>query len=264
MVDSGDKERSMGPGSSGLRTTQVRYLRELQKRHKLTASEMARLSQVYAERLDIKGLAFTHQAAWAWLNGTRAPRPEHRRALAMIFQVPIGELNRAFDQLEHAIESSTLLRPVTVRVERNDRTFEYRLTISGSIDLDKPALYRNWEELFQPAPVRLRRHMEKIHCSQFGWIHDSSVSPLVRYARSLVPLATERTALADVSSADKKIWFVYLPTGVLDFGVAYKEGPWLCLVKAESQKPEMRKYLLKRVDLIGHVSGKVLFHVDPL
>lgn len=238
------------------------YLRELQKRHKITASEMARLSQVFADVLQQPTLAFTQQAAWAWVNGTRTPRPEHRKSLAMIFQVPLEDLNRVMDG--SAQIPRPIVRPVTVYVRGDDREFDYRLTVKTSIDFGRPAIYKGWGEIFQPPPVRLQRHFKRLTHTLFGWIPDRSVSPMVRYPRSLAPLSEDRAALGNENTVDKHVWFVYRPDGMLDFGIAFQEGRWLHLTKPNQPDEPVQKYPLSRVDLVGYVAGRVLFHLDLL
>jgi len=225
---------------------------------------MARLSRVFAESLQEPNLAFKQQAAWAWLNGTRTPRPEHRKALAMIFQVPWEELNRALDETSPISNERPVVRPVMVHLQRNDRDFEYRLTVRNDIDLAQPAVYRHWAEMFQPEPVRLKRHLERIDCACYGWIPDVSISPLVRYPRSMVPLKTGRAALTDANSIEKRGWFVYRPDGQLDFGIAFQEGRWPHLAKSNRPGAATERYPLSRVDLVGYVSGRVLFRIELL
>lgn len=247
-----------------LRAAQMVYLQELQKRQKTSASEMARLSRVLADRLQQPGLAFKQQAAWSWLKGTRSPRREHRISLAMIFRVPLDELNRGLEGPVKVPDMTPIVRPAVVHVHRNDRDFEYYATVKGEIDLSRPAIYKNWGDLFRPPPVRLQRHFNGLKCSLFGWVPDSSLSPLVRYSRSLVPLNEQRTALGDENTVDKRIWFVYMPGDVLDFGIAFQEGRWLHLSKPNLPGAPAQKILRSRADLVGYVAGKVLFHLDLL
>ena len=246
------------------RASQVAYLRDLQKRHKISAPEMARLSRVFADSLQQPSLAFKQQAAWAWLNGTRTPRPEHRRALALIFQVPWEELNRALDESPPISTEKPVVRPVLVHLQRNDRDFEYRLTVRNDIDLAQPAVYRHWAEVFQPEPVRLKRHLERSDYACYGWVPDTSLSPLVRHPRSMVPLSAGRSALGDVNTIDKRCWFLYLPDGKLDFGIAFQEGRWLHLAKPNRSGTATERYPLSRVDLVGYIAGRVLFQVELL
>jgi transcriptional regulator with XRE-family HTH domain len=243
---------------------QVQYLRDLQKRHGLTMREIARRSRVLAEELGQPKLAVQHQAVSAWLSGTRNPRAEHRRLLSMIFQVPLDELNRGCDGVFDQRNTSAILNPVAVHVHGVDRSFEYRLTLRNDIDLNVPAVYRHWAEIFRPWPAPLARHFGRLKYKLFGWIPDRVASPLVRYPRSLVPLSTGGVTLREEDLADQRIWFVYLPDGSLDAGIASREGRWLVLLKGSESGPDARKYPLARVDLVGYVTGKTLFHLGPI
>jgi hypothetical protein len=247
-----------------LRTAQMVYLQELQKRQKTSASEMARLSRVLADKLQQPGLAFKQQAAWSWFKGTRSPGREHRMSLAMIFRIPLEDLERGLDGPVQVPDTTPIVRPVVIQVRRNDREFEYHATVKGEIDLGRPAIYKNWEDMFRPTPLRLQRHFKGLQCSLFGWVPDKSLSPLVRYSRSLVPLNEERLALGDENNVDKRIWFVYLPGEVVDFGIAFQEGRWLHLSRPNLPGAPVQRILRSRVDLVGYVVGKVLFHLDLL
>ena len=240
------------------------YLQELQKRQKTSASEMARLSRVLADKLQQPGLAFKHQAAWSWFKGTRSPGREHRMSLAMIFRIPLEELERGLEGSVQVPDTKPIVRPVVIQVRRNDREFEYHATVKGEIDLGRPAIYKNWDDMFRPTPLRLQRHFKRLQCSLFGWVPDESLSPMVRYSRSLVPLNEHRLALGDENNVDKRIWFVYLTGEVLDFGIAFQEGRWLYLSKPNLPGAPVQRILRSRVDLVGYVAGKVLFHLDLL
>jgi hypothetical protein len=80
----------------------------------------------------------------------------------------------------------------------------------------------------------------------------------------MVPLNVARTALGDVNAIDKRGWFIYLPDGKLDFGIAFREGPWLHLAKPNRPGTATERYPLSRVDLVGYIAGRVLFRIDPL
>lgn len=248
----------------GERQTQARYLRELQKRVGLKVREIARRSRVFADSLGEPTTAFGHQAVSSWLNGTRNPRPEHRRLLAMIFHVPLAEFNRGCDGPTSEIDADSILKPVVVHVQGLDQTFNYSLTIKSSVDLSRPAIFQHWTDLFHPWPAPLVKHFGRTTATLFGLVPDRSASPLIRYARSLVPLDTNRAALQDEGSTDKKIWFLYLPDGVIEVGIAFREGHWIFVSRPNVPGREMQKYPLSRVDLIGWVTGKILFHLDPV
>lgn len=244
------------------REEQVVFLEKLRSRHGINASEMSRLSRVFAQRFQQATLAFKQQAAWAWLNGTRTPNGEHRRALAMMFQIPLDQLNLGLDGPQALPDTRPVIRPAVVHLRKGYRDFIHRLTVRSDIDFSRAAIYRNWGDLFEPPAVRLRRHFGRCKASLFGWIPDHSMSPLVHHARSLVPLNDQRAALGDATTIDKRIWFLYLPGGQLDFGIAFQEGRWLHLSKPNFPHAPAQQYLRSRIDLVGYVSGRVLFHID--
>jgi transcriptional regulator with XRE-family HTH domain len=248
----------------GERKLQAQYLRDLQRRQGLTLREIARRSRVFAEALEQPELAFKHQAVSSWLSGTRNPRPGHRRLLAMIFEVPLEDLNRGCDGVFDSLNTGAILKPVMVHVHGVERSYEYKLTLRSDIDLDRPAVYQSWAEIFRPWPAPLMRHFGRLKYTLFGWIPDTSASPMVRYPRSLVPLSTRRTSLRKENFGEQKIWFVYLPDGSLDLGIASREGRWLVLLRRRGSGSEAQKYPLARVDLVGYVTGKTLFHLGPI
>jgi transcriptional regulator with XRE-family HTH domain len=248
----------------GARQTQARYLRELRKRLDLKVREISRRSRVFADTLGEPKTGFGHQAVSAWLNGTRNPRPEHRRVLAMIFHVPLAEFNRGCDGPTSEIDADSILKPVIVHVQGHDQTFDYSLTIKRSMDLSRPAIFQHWTDIFHPWPAPLIKHFGRLTATLFGLVPDKSASPLIRYARSLVPLDTTRAALQSESSTDKKIWFLYLPNGLIEVGIAFRDGPWILVSKPNTPDRHIQKYPLSRVDLIGWVTGRILFYLDPL
>jgi hypothetical protein len=58
----------------------------------------------------------------------------------------------------------------------------------------------------------------------------------------------------------RRVWFIHLPDGTLDVGIAYKEGNSLFFVKYNEKT--IRQYPLSRIDLIGCAIGRVLFQID--
>lgn len=244
------------------REEQAGFLEKLRKQHGINAAEMARLSRVFAQKFQQPTLAFKQQAAWAWMNGTRTPNAEHRRALAMIFRISLAELNLRLDGPQALPDPSPVIRPAVVYVRKGYRDFVHRLTVRSDIDFGRAAIYRDWGEMFEPPAVRLRRHFGRCKTSLYGWIPDQSMSPLIHHPRSLVPLNDQRAALGDATTIDKRIWFLYLPGGQLDFGIAFQEGRWLHLSKPNLSHGRAQQYLRSRTDLVGYVLGRVLFHID--
>lgn len=179
----------------------------------------------------------------------------------MIFHVSLEELNRACDGGDfEEVDADQILKPVIVQVHGNDRFFEYRLSVRNDIDLGQPAIYQHWADMFRPWPAPLVRHFGRLRYTLFGWIPDASASPLVRNPRSLVPLETRRSLPQGPDPFDKQIWFVYLPNGALDAGIAFREGRTLVLSKPKGPGSTTQTFPLSRVDLVGRVMGRTLFH----
>src|ERR1041385_5947927 len=88
------------------------YLHHLRNRSGLSVREIARRSRVLAEALHEPRLAFQHQAMSGWLNGKRKPTIEHRKALAMIFQISLQELNNGLDGPLDRARADAVLKPV--------------------------------------------------------------------------------------------------------------------------------------------------------
>jgi transcriptional regulator with XRE-family HTH domain len=242
--------------------SQAQYLRDLQQRHGLTLREIARRSAALADALGQPQLAFTHQAISAWLSGTRNPRFHHRQAMAMIFNVALQKMNHTLDAaVFEQIRADTILKPAVVVVHGNERSFEHRLTLRSDMDFSQPAVFASWTEIFRPFPARLVRHFSRLKYSLFGWIPDRSAYPLIRHARSLVPLEEHRALSAGVHSVNKEVWFVTLPGGKVDAGIAVRDGRWLVLSKPGEANQLTQRYPFSRIDLIGRVTAKPLFHL---
>jgi transcriptional regulator with XRE-family HTH domain len=241
------------------------YLRDLQKRHGLTVREVARRSRVLADALHQPRLAFQHQAMSGWLNGKRKPTYEHRRALALIFQVSLEELSRGLDGPLDPNSAGAVLKPVIVHVRGNKQLFRHHASLPSSLDLTRPAVYRRWTDLFQPWPAALIRHFREINHDLFGWIPDNSAGPLIAHPRSLVLVNTSAAHLEEAEAVQKRIWFIYVPGGNLDVGIAHREGRSLVLSKFDHDHSTLsKKYPLSRIDIVGHVTGKIMFHLDVL
>jgi hypothetical protein len=179
----------------------------------------------------------------------------------MIFHVTVDEMNRGCDGAAfNHLDADVILKPVTIDVYGNEQLFEYKLTIRGEIDLSRPAVYQHWADMFRPWPAPLMRHFGRVKHELFGWIADRSGSPIVRNPRCLVPLEAHRSLPHGPDNIDSQIWFVYLPEGKLEVGIAFREGRWVVLSKA-IESGVVRRYLLSRVDLVGRVAGKPLFHL---
>jgi len=240
-------------------------LHHLQNRSGLSVREVARRSRVLAEALHEPRLAFQHQAMSGWLNGKRKPTMQHRKALALIFQVSLEELNSGLDGPLDQASADAVLKPVLVHVRGNRQSFEHKATLPSSLDISRPAVYRRWTDLFHPWPGALIRHFREIDHDLFGWIPDNSAGPLIAHPRSLVLVNTSAARLEEAEAVQKRIWFVYVPGGDLDVGIAHREGRSLVLSKfSHDQSAVSKRYPLSRIDIVGHVTGKILFHLDVL
>ena len=226
----------------------------MQQRQGFSAREIARRSEIFAEALGRPHEAFTHRAVSAWLNGTRNPKLEHRRLLAIVLGVGLEELNHALDDPFDTARAASIVRTVGVRVIGQDRAFEYRLTIRGDLDLSRPAIYRHWADMFLPWPAVLVRHFGRSKHNVYGWIPSATTKESLG---ALVPLDTRQTKLERTGSLEQHTWFVYLPGRILEVGDATREGRWLMFRKHDAV--ERRRYPMSRSDLVGRVIGKPLF-----
>ncbi len=222
--------------------------------------QAARISKTLASELGQPDAAFSHESMSAWLAGIRTPRPRHRHLLASILQVPIEDLNRACDGFSQ-VDPNAILTTVLVHVYGNDRSFEYPLTIKKTLDLSRPAVYKNWAEMFHPEPAPLTTHFHRLQAELFGWIPNTGVSPMVLFPQTLIPLNTQNLRPDQATALQKRIWFIYTPEGQLDVGFAFQQGRTLVLSKAGPKGMTFRKYPLARVDLVGHAIQPLLFHV---
>jgi hypothetical protein len=234
----------------------------LQQRQGVSAREIARRGKVIAVALQKPQLAFTHRAVCGWLNGMRNPSLEHRRVLAVILCVSLDELNHGCDGPFDEQEAAATLKQVTVRVLGKERTFEYRMTVSSRVDLDRPAVYQHWADMFSPWPASLVRHLGRTKHDLFGWIPGLARSPSLHEAGVLVALNAQRPKLDPAGTLDAPTWFVYLPGGRLDIARAVREDRWLVLSRTDIHGLKVERYPLSRIDLVGRVTGRALFEVN--
>jgi transcriptional regulator with XRE-family HTH domain len=227
------------------------------RRRNLSARELAWRSKTFARDLGQPDQAFVRQTVSFWLKGTRSPRFEHRKMLAEILEVPLQELNR---EIEGDESGSGAMKNVNVRVYGADgATFEYRLTLAERVDLRRPAVYGHWGDMFSSRPAPLMRHFRAVKHKLFGWIPDNSGYPVVLCAPCLVPLKTEPLTVESSVTTQHRVWFVHLPDRTLDVGFVYQERHSLFLVKP--QEKQVGEYPLSSIDLVGYVTGKVLFQI---
>lgn len=245
-------------GKKVKREKQAHYLNELLRRRRLSARELAWRSEAVAKELGRADLAFSRQTVSLWLNGSREPRLEHRKMLSVILDVPLPELNHEIDEEELGVEVGN---NVNVQVYGTDSaTFEYSLTLAEGVDLLHPAVYQHWADMFSSRPAPLMRHFRAMKYELFGWIPDDSGYPFVMHAPCLVPLNTDRLVVESSVTNQRRVWFMYLRDRALKVGFAYGKGHALFLLAPNRKRVE--GYPLSSVDLIGYVTGKVLFHID--
>jgi transcriptional regulator with XRE-family HTH domain len=244
------------------RRSQSEYLRQLTKSDGRSLRAIAALSARVAQELGEPRKAFTHQALSKWLNGSAYPSREHRELLAAaIFKVPFDEFNRGCDGPGTTASIDSVFRAVSAIVHRGGEEFRYRnLTIKGKIDLQKPAIYSNWFDMFDPKPRSLAHHFTNVCYDAFGWVPDESAMPIVPYPLAMVPVITKSLRLEDRHSVDKRVWFIYLPDGSIDVGFACRDGNCLLLAKAPTHR--FKSYPFGRIDLIGYVTGKTVFRLE--
>lgn len=214
-----------------------------------------------AEALQRPELAFTHRAVSGWLAGTRNPSLEHRRLLAPILGVSLDELNHGCDRPFNEQGAAATLRPVNVRVLGKERTFEYRMTVSAGVDLDQPAVYQHWADMFSPWPASLARHFAHMKHDLYGWVPGGVHSSSIRRAGALVALDAHRTKLDPAGTVDPHTWFIYLPGERLAIRKAVREDRWLVMIDPSDPR-KIERCPLSRVDLVGRVSGRRLLEIE--
>jgi len=234
--------------------------------HQLSAREVARRSELIAEDSGKPHLAFGHQAVSSWVNGTRHPNAEHKAILSTIFEIPLAEFNQGCDGDAVPIDVQSRFKPMTVSVRGTIQDYQYRVALRADLDLTQPAVYKYWTDMFSIFPTYLMRHFRRMKYELFGWIPDSSASPLVHYPRCLVPLeglskGAALSALDKAESSQRRVWFVYLPGGKLQVGIGCRERRWFSFARNNEGEVVIQKYPLSRVELLGYFTGKALFHV---
>jgi hypothetical protein len=243
----------------------AKYLRGLYKRQSISTREIAKLSKTFAEALNQPKNAFTHQAFLTWLEGSCYPRPEHRELLAMIFDVPLAEVDQGCNGTRTVrLNPHKVVTRVNIHIYNRDRRFVYPLTVKAEIDLTQAAIYERWSDMFRPIPSALMRHFGRVDRTLFGWMPKTSVRSLMHYSDSLLPLDTTQSNLKEVEFPDKRIWFLYLPDGRLVAGTAFREGRCLTLLDSLSSGKQSQRYPLSGVELIGYVADKCLFHLEAI
>lgn len=237
---------------------QARYLSELLRRRHLSAREVAWRSEAVAKAFGRPELTSSHRTVSLWVNGTRNPKFEHRKMLAVILDVPFAELNREIDGDELGVEA---VKNFNVRVYGADSTsFEYSLTLAEGVDLWRPAVYQHWADMFSSRPAPLMRHFRAMKYDLFGWIPDNSGYPCVLHTPCLVPLRTDRLTVESSTATQRRAWFIYLSDRTLKVGFAYRKAQSLFLLG--SGEGRIKQYPLSSIDLVGYVTGKVLFQID--
>jgi len=247
---------------------QARCLTELLASRDLSAREVARRSAVIAEEMGRPEFSVGHQAVSAWLNGTRHPTPKHQQVLAMIIGVPVADIILACDEEAEASGPRLILRQTTVVVPSTFQEYRYNLALKKEINLDQPAIYSDWKDMFSFPPTRIMRHLRNIRAESFGWIPDNSANPLIHYPRCLVPMErmpNRRTlqSLDSAESSQRRVWFVYLPGGRLQVGIGYRRNRSFALARNEGNRLVVREFPLSRVDLVGHFRGNIVFYFLP-
>jgi transcriptional regulator with XRE-family HTH domain len=203
-------------------------------------------------------LAFSRQTVSFWLNGTRRPKFEHRKILATILGVSWQELARETNGEERVLEE---VAGIKVRVYGTDaKMFDYSLTLMEGVDLKRAAIFDHWAGMFSSRPAPLMRHFRGFKYKLFGWIPDNSGFPIVLRSPCLVPLRTDHLTVENSIANQRRVWFINLPDGTLDVGIAYKDRNSLFLLKYDEKR--IKQYPLSRIDLIGSAIGRVLFQID--
>lgn len=247
--------------------SQAAYLSGVLSRKNISAREIARRTKMLAEECAKPELAVGHQAVSGWVKGSRRPTLEHRRVLATVLDIPLEELNRACEPDKGLLTLWPAFKSTTIVVHGEFQRYEYKLMVRREIDISRPALYQQWTEMFSCPPVSLTRHLRHVSYNLFGWIPNQTASPMVHYPRCLVPVeaVSGRDGLRMLDSAksnQRRVWFVYLPDGNLHVGIGCRDGRSFALFRNHSKGIAIERYPLSRIELVGHVVGNILFHIE--
>lgn len=228
----------------------------------LSAREIARRSSILAAQVQDPELRVGHQAVSLWVNGSRNASPKHRWLLATLLSVPIANINAAFDSDIHGDYKELAMSSLTIQVEGRFEKFHYNVAVKTEIDLTKPSIYRNWADMLSSWPGSLDRHLRQVEAELFGWIPDDRASPLFPHPKAMVPLTIPSKVddeLGTSESSQRHLWFLYLPGGELDAGMAYREHRHVVLAKKNGHGLVLDRHPLSKVELVGYFSGRVVF-----
>lgn len=180
--------------------------------------------------------------------------------LAPILGVSLDELNHGCDDPFDANEIAAVLKPVTIRVFGEERSFEYHMTLRTGLNLELPAVYQHWADMFSPWPASLARHFGHINASLYGWVPGLAPASAAPALGALVLLDANRRKLDPIGTVDPHTWFIYVPGGVLTVGKAMRDGRSLILIPLR-KRAERERHPLTRVDVVGRVSGRPLLAI---
>lgn len=230
----------------------------------MSSREIARRSSALAEQLHDPELSVGHQAVSQWVNGAKTPAPKHRWLLAKLLDVTIANVNAGCDRDVYAQYEEPFINTMTLQVEGRYDVFQYNVSVKEGIDLRKPALFRNWSDMLASWPGSLGRHFSHVRSELFGWVPDDRATPMLMHSRALLPLTIPKMpiyALGSSDSSQQHVWFIYLPGGVLDVGVAHRERRQLVLAKTNGSGLTVTRHPLNRVELVGYFFGRIIFRV---
>jgi hypothetical protein len=251
---------------TGERNVQAELLGALFTRRGVSAREVARRSADIAQRSGMSEFAVGHQAVSAWVKGTRHPNRNHRQLLASVLEVSIAEVNTACDAVDNGLIHREWKQSNLV-VHGAAQNIQYTLPLKTDINLSLPAVYGHWSDMFCFRPVHLMRHFRKLSYDLYGWVPNDCAGPLIAYSPCLVPLerVTQRNALRildTVNSAQRRVWFVYLPGGNLHVGIGHRDNGSFMLSHSNGDRLVTTTYPISKVDFAGYVTGKILFHLS--
>lgn len=152
---------------------------------------------------------------------------------------------------------------MTLQVDGKYGSFQYNVAVKEGIDLRKPAVFRNWSDMLASWPGPLGRHFIHVRSELFGWIPDDRATPMLLHSKALLPVMVPKRpvdALGRGNSSQRHVWFVYVPGGALDVGIAYRDRQQLVLAKTNGHGLTVTRLPLNRVELLGYFSGQIIFH----
>ncbi len=253
-------------GDAGQSNVQAEFLKSVLTDRGLSAREVARRSVDIAKRTGMPELAVGHQAVSGWVKGSRHPNRTHRQLLASILGISLAAVNSACEGVDgNVMHRAWKYSQIVVHGALD--TAQYTVPFRTDMNLSAPALYSHWADVFCFKPMPLMRHFKGLTYNLYGWIPDGSAEPMVAYYPCLMPLErvnqkAARRLLDTGDSAQRRVWFVYLPGGHLHVGIGHRDNGSFTLSHSDEGRLITKRFPLSKVDFAGYVTGRILFHLS--